>query len=258
MLFLISGLFAGLHAACYGAYKDSPYERFKVIRFFREMLLATTIAIIFSALISFNQVPKTIFFLITLAWSRIITEAYKLFIRTESQKNYLIPSQIHFFRKIVQKRMARFLFGFFIACIFAGLLLISFTITKYISFQWLKGMLVGLIAGLGTASGGGYKDGFFEGFYIRKFFRSPIIGALSGLILVFFTNSPYLLFFSSIGLERMVVECYKGFFKPKYFPGKFNYKTAPYPEYFQKRKIILIPYLGTWVFFIYLFINEVF
>jgi len=42
MIYLFLALVAGIHVACYGAYKDSPYEGFKLIRFFREFLIYLT------------------------------------------------------------------------------------------------------------------------------------------------------------------------------------------------------------------------
>lgn len=38
------GLTAGLHAALYGAYKDSPHESFLLRRFVRELLIASSVA----------------------------------------------------------------------------------------------------------------------------------------------------------------------------------------------------------------------
>lgn len=178
------GSIAGFHAASYGAYKDSPHEGFKLNRYFREIILSIIIALIF--LTNFPQTAeittKLIFFLVVLAWSRIITEAYKLFFRIESQKNYLIPSQVHFFRKIVTKRYQRIFLGMFTACAF----IVFLSLANYVSIIFrgpLLGALIGLIAGIATALGGGYKDGLFEGFSIGKFFRSPIIGFISGFIL---------------------------------------------------------------------------
>lgn len=259
MLFIkliLLGFIAGLHAACYGAYKDSPFERFKIIRYFREIALATSLAVIFFIFFPFIYSQSfTIFFLFVLAWSRIITEAYKQFIRVEPQDNYLIPSQVHFFRTIVQKKSLRLLLALLVGLIFLPIYLFAKIISNSFSNS-LSGLFIGALSGIATALGGGYKDGSFQGFILLKFFRSPFFGAIGGFLLSNFTNSLPLLFFGSIGFERMISECYKGFLKSGYSPGKFNLKTAPYPEYFQKRKLLIGPYVVTWVIFILLFIYE--
>jgi hypothetical protein len=253
---MLLGFLAGLHAACYGAYKDSPFERFKIIRYLREIALATSLAVIFFILFPFIYSQSfTIFFLVVLAWSRIITEVYKLFIRVEPQDNYLIPSQVHFFRTVVQKKSLRLLLA-----LFAGLILLIIylfaKVTSNLFSNNISGLFIGALSGIATAFGGGYKDGLFQGFLLLKFFRSPFFGAIGGFLLSNFTNSLPLLFFGAIGFERMISECYKGFLKSGYSPGKFNLKTAPHPEYFQKRKFLIGPYVVTWIVFISLFIYE--
>jgi hypothetical protein len=41
MWVLLLAMTAGIHAACYGAYKDAPYEFFRLKRFIREIIIAT-------------------------------------------------------------------------------------------------------------------------------------------------------------------------------------------------------------------------
>lgn len=87
---LFLGSVTGLHVACYGAYKDSPHERFKLLRFIREIILATIIAATtWKIFPEYRLLPAFLFFLFVLAWSRIVTEAYKLFVRTEPQNGLL-------------------------------------------------------------------------------------------------------------------------------------------------------------------------
>src|SRR5512136_2279565 len=108
---ILVGLAAGLHAALYGAYKDSPQESFLLRRFLRELVFATIIA---SFLVMFHVSEDQNLFIIYLsvfALSRIATEFWKLFIRVEPQKDYRIPTQIHWFRDVVHNPLARLLLG---------------------------------------------------------------------------------------------------------------------------------------------------
>jgi len=73
---------------------------------------------------------------------------------------------------------------------------------------------------------------------------------MSGFSLSYLTDRPIFLFLAACGLERMVVEFYKGFVKAKYVPGKFKFTKARYPEYFTKRKQLILPYAATWIIFL--------
>lgn len=255
LFILILGGVAGLHAACYGAYKDSPYETFKLTRFIREIVIG-----IFSALLvllvalrsqPIDVIRPVILFLTFLACSRIITESYKLFIRVESQQIYKIPSMVHVFRTVLTSRSQRIFIALSL-CIVLIFTAVLASIIYRIFPRHISGVFIGLLIGILTGIGGAYKDGFFEGFDIRKFFRSPTIGAVSGFLLSFITDHPVFLFLASSGLERMVVEFYKGFIKAKYVPGKFKFTKAQYPEYFTKRKRLILPYAATWFIFLLL------
>jgi hypothetical protein len=249
------GLIAGIHAASYGAYKDSPYESFIYIRFFRELLFAFFASF---ALLSFNLVSQEnylVIFLVILSVSRLLTEFYKLFIRTEDQSNYLIPTQFHFFKKVINNPALRLLVGLFCTLIILLIIITGNNIINLINMR-LSGAIIGFLTGLATAIGGGYKDGLFEGFEKIKFFRSPIIGMLGGVIISFLTNNVILIVLGAIGFERMLVEFYKGFLKKGYSPGKFKSKKAKYIEWVNRRKIFLYSYVATWVIIIILIINN--
>jgi len=252
------GTIISFHVASYGAYKDSPYERFQIVRYIREILLGTFIAgilyIFFPQLINSGFV---VFFLVVLAVSRILTEGYKLFIRVESQEAFLIPTQMHWFRTVVKDRIKRILLGLLLLSILIVFIAAAYLVSYVVHSAMILGAIVGLLSGTATAMGGGYKDGYYEGFIWNKFFRSPIVGASCGLLLSFFTVSPIALFLGAVGLERMIVEGYKAFLKPNYFPGKFKNMTPAYPEYVQKRKLLLIPYLSTWIVFLAIFLTEI-
>ena len=104
-----------------------------------------------------------------------------------------------------------------------------------------KGIVYGFIAGLLVAIGGAIKDAPYEGFDIKKFIRSPLIGAGVGyLIDRAYPNTPEpLLLLSSIAGERIVVETYKVIraMAGKYVPMKFIYGEWGVPKKLTKEGV---------------------
>src|SRR3989338_4701549 len=162
-------LVIGLHVACYGAYKDSPYETFIMRKFIREIVLVLIIRVLISFIFpSLLQKEKPyLVFAFILVVSRIVTEMYKLFIRVEDQNHYKIPSQVHFFRSVVKDRKRRFLLSTVVLFFLAAGVFLAYKIDTFQLPAQVKGLLTGLFAGLIIALGGAYKDGFFEGFSFR-------------------------------------------------------------------------------------------
>lgn len=246
------GILAGLHVACYGAYRDSPYETFKIIRFLREITIAFVSAICISLFTDIRSINPAILFLSFLACSRIFTETYKQFIRNEPQTIYKIPSMVHILRSVPTSTVKRFCLGSVAFSVFILIILFGLTIYHFLPRQ-IGGMFLGFISGMVTGVGGAYKDGFFEGFDKRKFFRSPLIGILSGFLLSYITDESFFLLLATWGMERMISEFHKGFIKSKYVPGKFNVTKANYPEFFRYRKWLVPPYAFTWLALLILF-----
>ena len=250
-------LIVGLHVACYGAYKDCLYENFIVRRFIREIALSIFITLILFLIYPSLFISEKSFMVFTfiLIISRIVTEIYKLFIRVEDQTQYKIPSQVHLFRSVVKARKHRFLLSsvvlFFLTL---GVFLTYMIDAMQVSTQ-IEGFFTGLIAGILIALGGAYKDGFFEGFSFRKFFRSPVITSICALLISSATSNPLVLFFASMGFERMIVEYYKGFIKSGYVPGKFKAEKPIYTNWLAKRKIFILPYTLTWIVMLILIVS---
>jgi len=98
----------------------------------------------------------------------------------------------------------------------------------------IKGAVIGGLAGLAVAIGGAIKDAPYEGFEVKKFIRSPIIGAIAGAILYskFPDLHPAVGFTSVIGIERIVVEMYKLIraLRKEYVPMKFIYGEWGIPK----------------------------
>jgi hypothetical protein len=111
LLTVVIGLAAGLHAALYGAYKDSPHESFLARRFARELVFAATVAAVLALLhLSDGQTPFVIY-LSVFALARIITEFWKLFLRIEPQEDFRIPTQVHWVKGVVHNPFIRLIMG---------------------------------------------------------------------------------------------------------------------------------------------------
>jgi hypothetical protein len=105
----------------------------------------------------------------------------------------------------------------------------------------LAGLVNGLLGGLLVAVGGALKDSQFEGFIPLKFIRSPIAGALSGALFVHFSASPILVVLSTIGGERVAVECYKTFYR-RQVRGMFEGQAVRHPAWMERRWMFATTY----------------
>lgn len=248
---VLLGLAAGLHAALYGAYKDSPHESFLPRRFVRELVIAAIVAAAMAGLGLVGGETSFIIYLSAFALSRITTEFWKLFVRVEPQGDYRIPTQIHCVTGVVRNPLLRLLMG-------AGYLTSIYGI--YCAFKLLpeslplplQGVIVGSVIGLAEAMGGAYKDGSIEGFSWRKFAKSPSFGALGGLIASAHTDNLAFLFLASIGSMRMFLELLFKIIPHDYAPGKFSSMTGSFVEWAGLRRHFLPPYAATWMLYIIL------
>jgi hypothetical protein len=246
---MLIGLCAGLHAASYGAYKDSPHENFKPRRYVRELIIAASCAawIAWSGL-GDGQSPLVLYLSI-FALARIATEFWKLFLRVEPQEDYRIPTQIHLFAKVVHDPAGRALLGAgFVGAIY-GYYALCTLLPGALPF-WVRGLAVGGGIGVCEALAGAYKDGSIEGFSFRKFVKSPMFGALGGLIAAAQTQVLGFLLLASIGTMRMFLELLFKLIVPDYVPGKFRSMRGPFTTWAWRRRIFLAPYTATWVLYV--------
>lgn len=248
---ILIGVSAGVHAASYGAYKDSPYESFIPRRFVREVVIATGVGLAFALLGISDGVRGWVVWLAIFGLARIITEFFKLFIRVESQNRYIIPTQVHLAKRVVQNRIHRLGLGI----VYLGMaplvgLLAARMLPGVASSK--RGLFAGFVIGLGEAIGGGYKDALFEGFEFLKFLRSPLLGALGGWLIGTSTPNLLLIVLGAIGFERLWVELYKAFIKPGYVPGKFKSREPAFPEWIKHRHVFVLPYVFSWIVLIIL------
>jgi hypothetical protein len=249
LITILIGIAAGLHAALYGAYKDSPQESFLLHRFLRELVFASVIA---ASLTLFHLSDGQRFFIIYLsvfALARIATEFWKLFLRIEPQNDYRIPTQIHWFSGVVHNPFARLVLGMgFLASIYGGY---RFALFLSHRLPWHSAaLLAGAFIGIEEALAGAYKDGLIEGFSFRKFLKSPTFGAFGGLIASYYTADVAFLLLAAIGTMRMINELLFKMVVPDYTPGKFKSLTGPFEEWMTRRKYFLMPYVATWLLYV--------
>lgn len=244
------GLLAGFHGALYGAYKDSPHESFLLRRFVREVVIALVVSLMLPIFHpAAGSQTAFVLYLSIFALTRIATEFWKLFVRTELQEGFRIPTQIHCVTGIVHNRVARLLLGVgFLASIY-GIGALG-TVVPDMWPAHVRGLLVGLAIGCAEAIAGAYKDGSIEGFSWRKFAKSPSFGALGGVIASGHTTDAAFLLLASIGSMRMFLELLFKMVVPGYAPGKFRSMTGPFTEWTARRQHFLIPYTITWLAYV--------
>ena len=242
-------LAAGLHAACFGAYKDSPHESFLLKRFVRELLIAWIVGFGFFISGIWETENCLVLYLSAFTVTRVITEFWKLNLRVEPQGQFRIPTQIHVLGKVVHHRGLRILLGLVTPAVITGVYFVSVHLPASLPPP-VRGLVVGLLIGLADASGGAYKDGFIEGFYLRKFLKSASYGPLGGFVLSFYTSHPLFHLLATIGFMRMFLELIYKILVDDYVPGKFKSMKARYPEWLKDRKWFLFPYALTWTLFV--------
>jgi hypothetical protein len=248
------GAMAGLHAALYGAYKDSPHESFLARRFVRELVVAAVVATGLAWFGSVDGQTPFIVYLSVFALSRIATEFWKLFLRVEPQGGFRIPTQVHLQRHVVDSPVCRQVLGLgWLSAIYGCYALFKLLPDSLPSV--VAGAVAGAGIGLALACGGAYKDGTIEGFSWLKFAKSPTFAALGGVLAGLHTGSLPFLVLAAIGSERMLNELLFKVLRRGYVPGKFRSMTAAFPEWLERRRLFLAPYAATWVLYLVLVAN---
>ncbi len=231
MIFLFYFLVACLGVSnmiLWGLYGDLVVEKFSLSKVLRSCFFAFVAAVVL-----YLADPNQSLFLVTLsaiAIERLMTEVYKALVREEDQDKYSIPSDLNFKQNIWFKRFLAIViyFGFFYVVLFAKLNLNYF--------------LIIFLAGFTTALGGMSKDAPYEGFEPLKFFRSPFLALVAGLVLLFKYSNPDPKFFvlAIFGFERILSEFYKKIYNGK-IPGKFAKRNKQNQWWVSNRKRLIIP-----------------
>ncbi len=212
----------------WGIYGDLLAEEFKLLKVVRSLVIG-----IFWGAYLFIINPNLSLFIVALSvisLERITTEIYKALIRKEPQAKYSIPSDLN----LKYNRSIKF--------IAACLLYLVLVVAVYYLDIGEANIYLALAMGLFIAVGGMSKDAPFEGFSLIKFFRSPLIAIIIGiLILIYFPalNGKFYLL-TIAGAERIISECYKKIIRGR-IPGKFKTKVLNTP-WQRKRRWVLIPY----------------
>ena len=221
------GALTGLHAATWGAFKDSRFEGFRASRFVRSIGVGVLASIPVGLLVG----PETrgqVLVLIGLCYTaeRLATEWWKAILREDPQDAYTIPMRLAVGGRTVDNRIARYAVGLAIA---AGLALVC-AAGPALQAR-LPAMPTGLLVLLGgvggwlTAVGGAWKDAPIEGFQRLKFLRSPVVATAWAVVLIPFTRDLVLLAVTAGGMSVASIETYKTFLAGGP-PGKFAAKPV--------------------------------
>jgi hypothetical protein len=222
--FAITAL-SGLYTSLWGAFKDSPFERFKPATFPRSIYfsIAIFLALYFFPFFHTDLQALGLFqlFFLVMGVERFLAELYKGFFRTEDQAKYFVPSRITFFGRHVASDALRYLVGAVLVLLVFASMTLQVRVVPFWGF-----LLTAYATGLLVSLGGAYKDAPFEGFKPLKFQRSGAVLALLSP-LFYWLNDPLtpvplgFLIYMNGGLERFAIEYYKTYIQ-RNMSGKFR------------------------------------
>jgi len=243
---MVIGAVAGLIVSSWQGFKDPPWEGFFIGRFFRSILVgcAAGAALAYAGIAGTLTIDNYgVFAFAIVAIERVVGEAYKGFFRKGAHGEYFILlRRMHVPEGVYVMKL---LLG-------AGFVIGSYWLFRLLAFWlkgltagpqpvWLAGLIVGIAGGLLVAVGGALKDSQFEGFIPLKFMRSPVVGALTGLIFVHFSKTWFLVALATVGGERVGVELYKTFLK-RQVRGMHAGKPILFPAWYARRWAFALSY----------------
>ena len=240
------GAVAGLVVSSWQGFKDPPWEGFFISRFVRSILVGAAAGSVFfyvdaAGISSIDNLGVLAFAIV--AVERVVGESYKGFFRKGSHAEYFkllrrlrIPASIYIVKLLSGC-------GFIIGAYWLFRLLSYWLARLAAEFGtlWLPGLIIGVLAGLLVAAGGALKDSQFEGFIPSKFVRSPIVGGLTGMIIIHFSTSWFLVVLASVGSERVGVELYKTFLK-RHVRGIHANRPIQHPVWLARRGIFALSF----------------
>jgi hypothetical protein len=217
------GLLIGLHAASWGAFKDAPYEGFRLTSYLRSILLASALAVLLVATMAKPGSSPLALMGTVYAVERLATEWWKAIVREQDQGHYTIPMRLGFRGRPVDHPLPRHTVG------------VAVAVTTIAGLAWVDAMqhalhpiptvllitTVGSAGGWATAVGGAWKDAPIEGFSGWKFLRSPAIATAWAVPFSLLTDSWVTLLLTSAGFAVASIETYKTFLTGDRPPGKF-------------------------------------
>lgn len=221
------GLLTGLHAATWGAYKDSPFEGFRPTSFLRTLALGLAVAMTLAGTTGLDHGHLLVFIGVTYALERLLTEWWKSIVREDDQSAYAIPMRLAIHGRTIESRLHRYAAGAAVAAGLAGACWVARELQAAVPPLPIWTALV--IAGAGgwlTAVGGAWKDAPIEGFSGWKFLRSPAVSTAWAFVLIGFTHDWVTLTVAAAGWSVISIETYKTFLTGGRPPGKFDTKPA--------------------------------
>jgi hypothetical protein len=220
------GVLTGLHASTWGAFKDSPFEGFRLTSFARSIILGVVCGLLVSLAAMVRPASGVLVAVgVCYAVERLATEWWKAILREDSQAAYAIPMRLAVHGRPVDARLPRYAVG---AAIVFGLVVAYVVASRLHAHPPEAVFSAALLVGLGgwfTAFGGAWKDAPVEGFQVAKFFRSPVVATVWGCILLPFTSDLPVLILAAGGLSVATIETYKTFLAGGP-PGKFAAKPV--------------------------------
>jgi hypothetical protein len=221
LLIIVSGFYTSL----WGAFKDGPYEGFKLKTFPRSVYFHIAIFLLLYFVPYFRLHLQHLnlleLFFLVMGLERFLAEIYKGFFRTEDQDKYFVPSRITFFGTHVASDLLRRGVGLAIVTVVFLFLLVELPISGFWAY-----LAVAYGTGCIVALGGAYKDAPFEGFKPLKFQRSGMVLAAFSPLFYFLGDAENplplgFLIYMNGGLERFAVEYYKTYIQ-RNMSGKFR------------------------------------
>ena len=243
----VLGFCTGLHAAAWGAFKDSPYEGFRWGSYVRSLVIGLTVAAALSATPWGAGLDVLLLIGLLYAAERLTTEWWKTFVRHDDQSAYSIPMRLVYRGRPVESRTLRYVLGSGVALGLVGSgWILSNTASFLTHWSWGAQILLGGLGGWLTACGGAWKDAPIEGFSGWKFMRSPLVATAWAIPLSHFTHNPVVLVLSAGGFAVASVETYKSFLTGGRAPGKFATKVIRF-DYPACRYVSAVVHLTLWV-----------
>lgn len=248
---VLVGLAVGCHISTWGMYKDAVHEGFTLRRYARSILLGVTLAPLAAMVVGLDATTASgalVLFGLTYALERAANEFWKTFIRDEDQSKYFIPMQFHVMGRVIRHRGARLAAGLGLVGLALGLLALVQSVQPEpgAGESLLALTLVASTGGWYSAFGGAFKDAPIEGFETLKFFRSPAVATLYGLLISNFTDSYVLIALCAVGFTVATLETWKTFFFPSTPRGKFAGKPIHFPEMLARRQYFIPLYALIW------------
>jgi hypothetical protein len=227
---VVLGALTGLHAATWGAYKDSPFEGFRVRSFLRSVAAGCIASLGFAVWSSPASGRPSLLVTVGVVYSleRLATEWWKAFVREDDQTAYSIPMRVAVGGRPIDRWQTRGVVGIGIVAILVGGGLAAAEVEEALArtASWGVVIAVGGLGGLATAVGGAWKDAPIEGFSGWKFLRSPVVATLWAIPVSLLTTHLFLVVLSAGGLSVASIETYKSFFTGGRPPGKFASKPV--------------------------------